>query len=460
MSQKSEKPLALIVDDEKTIGEALAGVLEDENWRTDYAASGLEALQAFNKKKPDLIFLDIWMPGMDGIETLQRLREIDSEVPIYIMSGHGTIETAVKVTKLGATDFLEKPLAIDRIIKILQATKIKDSTAAKNTPTHPIIIGVSPHIEAIRDLIKMIAPRPSSILITGENGTGKEVLARNIHQFSDRSKAPFIAVNCAAIPEELIESELFGHVKGAFTGAIAAKKGKFEQAHGGTLFLDEIADMSLRTQAKILRIIQDKKFEKLGDESAVSVDVRLIAATNKDLNQEISAGRFREDLFYRLNVVPIHMQPLRQRKEDILPLVEFFLKELKKDLGGLQKDFSEASFSALQTYHFPGNVRELKNLVERLCVTVASPKIDLSHLPIEIISEYEKNLARPDTIPTNSLKDAKQHFEKLFLLEKLQENNWNISRTAEVIGVERSHLHKKIKLLGIDSNQLKDSEDL
>ena len=459
MNANSEKRLALIIDDEKTIGEALAGVLEDENWQTAYASSGLEGLQKFAKKKPHLIFLDIWMPGMDGIETLQRLRELNSQVPIYIMSGHGTIETAVKVTKLGATDFLEKPLSIDRIVNILQSIKSFEEVHVVKKAPYSTIIGTSPHTESIRELVKMIAPRSSSILITGENGTGKEVLAQNIHHHSERARDIFVAVNCAAIPEELIESELFGHVKGAFTGAIASKKGKFELAHGGTLFLDEIADMSLRTQAKILRIIQEKKFERLGDENPVSVDVRLIAATNKDLTQEIAAGRFREDLFYRLNVVPIHMLPLKKRREDVMPLVEFFLEDLKKDLDGIKKEFSPAALQALKSYHFPGNVRELKNLVERLCVTVASPKIDLSHLPIEIISEYEKDVRHLEVSSPHSLKDAKLQFEKVFVLEKLQENNWNISRTAESIGVERSHLHRKIKLLGIDSQQLKEGEE-
>lgn len=445
---------ALVIDDESSICRSIAGILEDEGWQAIIAHSGTAGLVELNQHQPAVVFLDIWMPGMDGIETLQRIKDLSPTTPVIMMSGHGTIDTAVKVTKLGAIDFLEKPLSIDRIIALLGEQKERTK---KPLPTESIhrLIGSSRFIEDLRDFIARIAPKNSAVLITGENGTGKEIVARLTHEQSMRREYPFVPVNCAAIPEDLIESELFGYSKGAFTNALAPKKGRFELAHRGTLFLDEVGDMSLRTQAKILRILQEKKFERLGEESSQEVDVRIIAATNKNLSLEMERGLFREDLFHRLNVIPVALLPLREHQEDIEPLAEHFLGILAKELQETPKKLDQRVLQALKAYAWPGNVRELKNLMERLTVTVSSPIIDLSHLPLSLVAEFEdaqKVATLTEDAKGQSLKAAKTDFERDFILEKLKQNDWNIAKTATIIGLERTHLHRKMKALGIKTD--------
>lgn len=456
--QDQVKPTALIIDDERSICSTLAGVFSDEGWKSLSASSGKEGINYYKNNQVDLVLLDVWMKGLDGIQTLQKLKEIKGEVPIVIMSGHGTIETAVKATKLGAFDFLEKPLSLEKLIPMIEhAAKIQSLREhGNNLHDHSYqLIGESESIGAIHRKIKVVAPRNSWVLITGENGTGKEVVARNIHLQSTRGDKSFVAVNCAAIPEELIESELFGHAKGAFTNAFSAKKGKFELAHQGTLFLDEIGDMSLKTQAKILRILQEQSFERLGDTQTIGVDVRVIAATNKDLQEEIKLGQFREDLFYRLNVIPIHLTPLRERGRDIIVLANYFFEQLSDELGEPAKFFSPNAENCLLNYHWPGNVRELRNLVERLSILVSSHAIEVEDLP-DYIRECKAVAGDLDELNSPAtLKEARSHFEKSFIIEKLEEHGWNISKTAESIGVERSNLHRKLRNFGIDLKRLK-----
>jgi two-component system, NtrC family, nitrogen regulation response regulator NtrX len=456
-SSKSAKPLALIIDDEESICESLAGVLSDEGWRSVTAVSGMQGAVAFKVNPPDIVFLDVWMPGMDGIDTLQTLKQIKDDVPVVIMSGHATIETAVKATKLGAFDFLEKPLSLDKILPMIDhATQMRKKRVSGHDPikSHDII-GESTSVKEIIKQISMVAPRNAWVLITGENGTGKEVVAMNIHLQSSRAQKPFIAVNCAAIPEELIESELFGHIKGAFTGAVANQKGKFELADRGTLFLDEIADMSLKTQAKILRVLQEQQFEKIGDDESVKVDVRVIAATNKDLAQEIEDGTFREDLYYRLNVIPFHVDPLRERTGDIPLLVNHFLRQMSVELNEPPKTISSEVMRILEEYAWPGNVRELKNLVERLSIMTQGLDVAVSDLPDSVTQGERRGQETLINISGSSLKEAKSDFEKSFILGKLEENSWNISKTAEAIGIERSNLHRKLRAYNIDPKELK-----
>lgn len=448
---------ALVVDDEKSIREALCGVLGDEGWDVGTASNGQEAVQRFVKSRPDIVLLDVWMPVMDGIETLQRLKDLDATVPIVIMSGHSTIETAVKCTKLGAFDFLEKPLSLDKILPMLGHAKAMRRTVVEDHSKDPFpLIGESEAIQKIRKQIDMVASRNAWVLITGENGTGKEIVARNLHAKSSRASKPFIAVNCAAIPEELIESELFGHDKGAFTNALATRKGRFELAHQGTLFLDEIGDMSLKTQAKILRILQEQSFERIGSSETIHVDVRVIAATNKNLAEEIKKSTFREDLYYRLNVVPFHIPELKDRDQDVLLLSQFFLNKIAQDMGDPQKTLSYDVQQEFLHYDWPGNVRELKNFLERLCIMVPDPEIQLRHLedlghalrvPRKDIGASAKD--------NSSLKQAKTDFERAFILGKLEEFQWNVSKTAEAIGIERSNLHRKLKAYEIDPRKLK-----
>jgi two-component system nitrogen regulation response regulator NtrX len=459
MQSNTKQPLALIVDDEERIRKTLADILEDEGWLAEQAKNGQEAMIQFKKNRPDLVLLDVWMPGIDGIGTLQSLKRLDTDIPIVIMSGHGTIETAVRATKLGAFDYLEKPLSLDKIIPLLQhAVEIKNRKGLRSrheslTP----LIGNCGKILNIKRQIDMVAPRNSWVLITGENGTGKEIVARHIHQRSSRVNKTFVAVNCAAIPEELIESELFGHTKGAFTNAISSKLGRFELANEGTIFLDEIGDMSLRTQAKILRILQEQKFEKVGGTETIEVDVRVIAATNKDLKQEITRGNFREDLFYRLNVIPFELPPLREREDDLRELIDYFLEEMSIELGEEKKVLAEDTYQIMKNYSWPGNIRELKNLLERLCIMVPEIMIlpqqlqGLLHDDARMHVSIDENLEAAMAAAT--LKQAKTDFERAFILDKLEENQWNVTKTAEAIGVERSNLHRKLKLYGIDPKQ-------
>ncbi len=448
-----ESCLALIVDDEESIRKTLADVFEDEGWQSITAENGKVGLQLFTKRQPDLVLLDVWMPGMDGIETLQKMRQLNSKAPIVIMSGHGTIETAVRATKLGAFDYLEKPLSLDKLIPLLDhARQIRAQQDERNKQSSvPEMIGSSPLISQIKRQINMVAPRNAWILITGENGTGKEVVARHIHEKSSRAAKPFVAVNCAAIPEELIESELFGHTKGAFTNAISQKKGKFELAHQGTLFLDEIGDMSLRTQAKILRILQEQAFERVGSTETLTVDVRVVAATNKDLKEQIKTGQFREDLYYRLNVVPFHLPPLRERGDDIFDLTQYFLTKMAHELGEKQKFLSPEAQKVMREYPWPGNIRELKNLLERVCIMSDAELIDAEFLR-DLLGSSEKtgDPLSQEFLAASTLKQAKTDFERAYILGKLEENQWNITKTADAIGLERSNLHRKMKLYGIE----------
>jgi two-component system nitrogen regulation response regulator NtrX len=442
----------LIVDDEASIRTSLKGVLQDEGYEVRTAQDGHEALEMIKADPPDLVMLDIWMPGLDGIETLGKIKELAPEVEVVMISGHGTVETAVKTTKLGAYDFLEKPLSLEKTVLIVQHALDKKRLEQENIKLRREVekdyemIGRSQAIQELKKQVERVAPTEGWVLIYGENGAGKELIARAIHRLSQRKAGSFVAVNCAAIPDELIESELFGHEKGAFTGAATTRYGKFEQAHGGTLFLDEIGDMSLKTQSKVLRVIEEQAFERVGGSKKIQVDVRLIAASNKDLEQEIKAGNFREDLFYRLNVVPLVVPPLRERREDIPLLAEHFLRELSYKNGTKPMRLSKPALKALMEYNWPGNVREFKNILERMVIMVADEVIQLEHIPPAILKPTS---TAPWAEKAGSLKEAREQFEREFLLQKLKENNGNIAQTARQLQIERSHLHRKLKAYDI-----------
>ena len=443
----------LIVDDEESIRFSLKGGLEDEGYHTLLAADGEEAVQVIEKNEIDLILLDIWMPGKDGLQILEELNKDGFRPPVIIMTGHGSIDTAIRATRLGALDFIEKPLDLNKIIITinntlhLRALEEENALLRKKAEKDDEIVGNSPAIRNLKEQIDRAAPSDAWVLILGENGTGKELVARRLHKKSRRNKQPFVEVNCAAIPQELIESELFGHEKGAFTGATERRRGKFDLANNGTLFLDEIGDMSLPTQAKILRILQEQRFERVGGSQTIQVDVRVLTATNKDLEKEIEEGRFRQDLYYRLNVIPINVPRLVDRKEDIPELVEHFLKMYASLKGGKKKTMTEGAVKKLMQHDWPGNVRELKNIVERLVIMTPGDTITADDI-IPLSSRSSSETDRLIDIPL--LKDARAQFEKIFIESKLKECGFNISRTADLIGVERSNLHRKIKGLGID----------
>jgi len=446
-------PSILIVDDEPSILQTLSGLLHDEGFEVTTAANGYQALKIIENDSPDLVLLDIWMPGLDGIETLKEIKKENPYIQVIIITGHGTIETAVKATKLGAYDLIEKPLSIDKVIlainNALNFRRLEEENKylRKKTLEKNSINGESSKTIELKKNIAKAAPTDAWILISGENGTGKELVARTIHQLSPRADQPLIDVSCAAIPEELIESELFGHEKGAYSGATTKKIGQFELANNGTIFLDEIGDMSLKTQAKILRVLQEKKIQRVGGNRTISVDVRVIAASNKNLEEEIEHGRFREDLYYRLNVFPLEVPPLRQRVEDLPSLVETFLKEFAVKNRSKRKKITPAALESLKNYKWPGNVRELKNLVERLSIMVESDNIDIQDIP----DAYNLNACLgPDFVAsqflqTDNLKKAKAAFEQEFINRKLRQHQNNVTKTAEAIGVGRSYLHKKLK---------------
>jgi len=452
----------LIVDDEESICQSLGGILRDEGYDVLTAGSGEDALKIIEEELPNLVLLDIWLPGMDGIEVLKVIRADYSHIRVIMMSGHGTIETAVKATKLGAYDFIEKPLSMDKIILLVNhaldiITLEEENVLLKQKVTQQHeLTGCSISIMELKEAIGIIAPTNAWVLIMGENGTGKELVARSLHKLSRRNGKPFIEVNCAAIPEDLIESELFGHEKGAFTGATQKKRGKFDLAHEGTIFLDEVADMSLKAQAKILRILQEKKFERVGGTKMIHVDVRVIAATNKDLEKEMEEGRFRQDLYYRLNVIPLLVSPLRDRIEDVPLLVERFLNDFSRKEGEDPKIITDEALVLLMDHDWPGNVRELKNIVERLVIMTPSRVITAGDIPLfakESSHEIESKPALSKTstsLDSDSLRAARIDFEKQYILRKLRECEGNISKTAEAIGLERSNLHKKIKSYGLD----------
>jgi two-component system nitrogen regulation response regulator NtrX len=447
----------LVVDDEQSILQSLQGILSDEGLEVITAASGPVAIDKIDEVMPDIVLLDIWMPDMDGIETLVKIKASHSGLPVVMMSGHGTIETAVKATKLGAYDFIEKPLSLEKVLlsinNALDYSRLEEevSLLREKAQDRYRITGESDAIKQLKEQIRVVAPTNAWVLISGENGTGKELVAHTIHRLSKRSQMPLVEVNCAAIPEELIESELFGHEKGAFTGATTMKKGKFDLAHEGTLFLDEIGDMSLKAQSKTLRILQEQKFERVGGSRTIRVDVRVVAATNKDLEAEIEKGRFRDDLYYRLNVIPIRVPPLRERAEDIPALVDEFLKEISANINLEQKSLSAEALQKMQRYHWPGNIRELKNLVERLVIMTQGKEIGASDIPPPYAREPYHETAIASSLQANTFKEAKESFERAYITRKLQEYKWNISQTADAIGIERSNLHKKIKAYGLDS---------
>jgi len=446
----------LVIDDEKSILQSLEGILVDEGFDVQSESSGARALERIGEVMPDLVLLDIWMPGIDGIETLVKLKEAYPHLKVIMMSGHGTIETAVKATRLGAYDFIEKPLSLEKVLlsinNALDYYQLEEEVSflKERDKGRYRITGDSKAIREMKEQIKIVAPTNAWVLISGQNGTGKELVAHAIHRMSKRSNKPLVEVNCAAIPEELIESELFGHEKGAFTGATVMKKGKFDLAHEGSLFLDEIGDMSLKAQSKTLRILQEQKFARVGGSRTINVDVRVIAATNKDLEKEIEKGRFRDDLYFRLNVVPITVPPLRERIDDIPALVKDFMKSIYLEANLDAKEFSDEAIEVLKKYHWPGNVRELKNLVERLIIMSPNEVIKAEDIPPPFNQEPEA-LERHESLMTgDSFRDAKAQFEKAFIAKKLKEFKGNISQTAESIGLERSNLHKKIKLYGLE----------
>ncbi len=454
----------LIVDDEEPIRTSLRGILEDEEYSVVEAESGEAALEMLGEKQISAVLLDIWMEGIDGIETLRRIKSkkednpIDPDLPVVIMSGHGTIDTAVSATKEGAYDFLEKPLSLDRVlllldraIKAFTLSKENRELKAKVEDELPPMVGESPSMRLLKEQINRLAPTDGWVLISGENGSGKEVAARQIHSLSKRCNGPFIAVSSAAIPEERIEVELFGIEERTLGPTPSIQPGRFEQASGGTLFLDAVGDMSLRTQAKILRTLQERRFQRVGGNQSIQADVRVIASTNKDLGLEIEEGRFRQDLYHRLKVIPLTLPPLRDRLEDIPELIQHFAGLLQQDSQSKERSFAPATLKSLRSYHWPGNVRELKNLVERLLIMAPGTVIQPEDLP-EFI---HKKQAMPASTPWDSLleienlREARLGFERIYLKHFLELNHGNISRTSEAIGMERSALHRKLKTLGL-----------
>src|SRR5882672_3024746 len=438
----------LIVDDEPAIRSTLRDVLEDEGYRVSAVGNGADALRFFADELPELTFLDIWMDRMDGLETLAEIKRARPGAVVVIISGHGTIETAVKATRLGAYDFVEKPLSLEKILmtvsRALEHARLERENAAlrASLEQRTEIIGESAGIRALRDQIATAAPTNGRVLIHGENGSGKELVARAIHAQSARHAQPFVEVNCAAIPEEL-----FGHEKGAFTGALARRRGKFELADGGTLFLDEIGDMSLKTQAKVLRSLEEQAFERVGGKDTIKVDVRVIAASNRDLPALIRDGRFREDLYYRLNVIPIEVPPLRVRTEDIPLLVDHFIRSFSAENGKRVKTLSGEALAYFLAYEWPGNVRELRNMVERLVIMAPHDVIEADDLPAPL--RPKERWSEGGEARERTLREARDGFERAYILAELRANDWNMTRTSERLGIERSHLYRKIKAYGI-----------
>ena len=442
----------LIVDDERGIRETLRAVMEDDGFVADAVATGEECLKAVEKRAYGCILLDVWLPGIDGLETLRQLHASGSEAAVVIISGHGNVETAVRATKLGAFDFIEKPLSIEKTVLTVRNAlrqrrlELLNAELTAELQREYAMVGESVAMRALRKQISVVAPTDGRVLIYGASGTGKELVARAIHAQSQRAAAPFIEVNSAAIPEELIESELFGHVKGAFTGATAAKKGKFELADGATIFLDEVGDMSAKVQAKVLRVLEEQRFEPVGSGTAVSVDVRVIAATNKRLDEEIERGNFRADLFYRLNVIPFELPPLRERLEDVPLLVDHFNRIFSKAYGKAPKQFQPDAVEDLQNYSWPGNVRELKNTVERVVIMHPGVKVAAGDLP-----PRGKEEAPVASFRFPSFKEATDAYHREFIQRKLEEADGNVSKAADLMGVDRSHLYRRMRALGIQT---------
>jgi two-component system nitrogen regulation response regulator NtrX len=458
--------LILIVDDEAGVRSSLAGVLRDEGYQVDTVDSGEACIEQVKRKQYDVLLLDIWLPGLDGLDTLEQLRAlagtIGFEAEVVMISGHGSIEHAVRATKLGAFDFIEKPLSLEKTVLVVRNAlrqrllEIENRALRARVDRRFVIVGESAPIGRLREQIAMAAPTNGRVLISGENGTGKELVARHIHLLSQRREGPFIEVNCAAIPEELIESELFGHARGAFTGAVADRRGKFELAHGGTLFLDEIADMSVKTQAKVLRALQEQVVEPVGGQHSVRVDVRIIAATNKDLLEEIRGGRFREDLFFRLNVIPIHVPALRERGDDIIVLARHFVGEVAREYGRRLKQLAPEAEAVLRAFRWPGNVRELRNVIERVMIMVPGDTItaaDLAFLGVTAPAHLQAALEPAAPAIVAPLYTARDDWEREYIRVALSVCDGNISRAADMLGVERSNLYRKMKGLGLEPSR-------
>jgi two-component system nitrogen regulation response regulator NtrX len=453
------KPRILVIDDEEGVRSSLKMILEYDGYDVMLAATGEEGVKLLDRETPDLVFLDIKMPGMDGLEVLQKLQHLVETTPIVVISGHADMATAVKATKLGAFDFIAKPLEQDRVLVTVRNAvdtrrlKSENRTYRRDAEKKHQIIGDSPALAAVRGAIQKAAPTNATVLIWGESGVGKELVARAIHRESLRRDGTFVQVNCAAIPDELIESELFGHEKGSFTGATDRQIGKFEQADKGTIFLDEVGDMSLKTQAKVLRVLQEQELERLGSNRVIKVDVRVIAATNKNLEEEIDRGTFREDLFYRLNVVPIHVPALRERRDDIPALVRHFADLFARDNNFRRKTFTAAAMERLRQQHWRGNIRELRNFVERVMIMAGGDAVDIGDLPEAGVrgdlpataAEGSTSAMAPAWMHAPTLQEFKSGSERAYLVARLRENGWNISKTAEVIDTPRSNLYKKLE---------------
>ena len=442
----------LVVDDERGIRESLTAIFRDEGFTADAVETGEECLKAIERRAYGCVLLDVWLPGISGLETLHQMRESNCDAAVIIISGHGNVETAVRATKLGAFDFIEKPLSIEKTVLTVrnalrqrQLERVNEELSAELKQEYAMI-GESVAMRALRKQIAVVAPTDGRVLISGESGAGKELVARAVHAQSRRAGAPFIEVNSAAIPEELIESELFGHVKGAFTGATAAKKGKFEMADGATLFLDEVSDMSASVQAKVLRVLEEQRFEPVGSNTPVTVDVRVVAATNKQLDEEIEKGTFRSDLYFRLNVIPFEVPPLRERLEDVPLLVEHFNQRFAAAYGKKPKQFEEQAVEAMQHYSWPGNVRELKNTIERIMIMHNPHRVGLKDLPTFGSAEPPASSYR---FP--SFKEASDAYHREFIQRKLDEAEGNVSRAAELMGIDRSHLYRRMRALGISA---------
>ncbi len=447
------RPAILIVDDEKGVQTSIKGILEDAGFAAQAAASGEEALDILSEKRFPVVLLDVWLPGIDGLQVLSKIQQTAPETSVIMISGHGSIETAVRATKLGAFDFVEKPLSLDKTLLVVKNALYQHQLLEENRLLREqveqkyVMIGDSVPMQALRQQIAFAAPTNGRVLIYGENGTGKELVARLLHIHSQRHNGSFVEMNCAAIPEELIESELFGHVKGSFTGASEDKDGKFAQADAGTLFLDEVGDMSPKTQAKVLRVLEEQRFTPVGGNTAVNVDVRVIASTNKNLEQEIEKGNFREDLYYRLNVLPFQLPPLRERREDISPLILYFLDDFARKYGRKPPSIRRKAMEILESYPWPGNVRELRNISERIIIMTPQPRIDIYDLPESILHKtLETQL---DQNEATSLQDVREKVEKEFILQKLMEFRGNVTRAAQALHIERSNLYRKMRQLGI-----------
>jgi two-component system nitrogen regulation response regulator NtrX len=454
------KESILVVDDEAGVRSSLSGILGDEGYEVETVESGEACLAALRARRFDVALLDVWLPGADGLETLERIRKVDADLPVVMISGHGTIETAVRAVRLGARDFVEKPLSLEKtLLAVRNALKqrqleVEVQTLRRQLDRRYVMVGESPAMRRLRTEIAQAAPSMGRALIFGENGTGKELVARAIHAQSHRAAGPFVEVNCAAIPEELIESELFGHVRGAFTGAHASRKGRFELADGGTLFLDEVGDMSLKTQAKVLRALQEQRVEPVGSTRSVAVDARVIAATNKNLDEQLQAGTFREDLYFRLNVIPFRVPPLRERREDIPMLARHFVEVLSAEHGRRPKPLSGELVETLARLPWPGNVRELRNIIERLVIMTPDDQIEVRHLPASLIEALpgeraDATVAAEGADKTLTLARAREEFERQFIVRRYRECGGNMSRTAEALGVERSNLYRKMKAFGL-----------